>query len=137
MAASRDTRGPAHLATQSDNRLRFPPRFRRRGLSSDVWPRSALASRRGVRLACGRAWDAPEPRLPALAHVGNDLIVDQSIEFPTWRLDLAEVLAGLDVYLIGVHRDLDEIDRRDRERSDRRIGEGRTHVALGPCCDQP
>jgi chloramphenicol 3-O phosphotransferase len=66
--------------------------------------------------------------LPALAHAGNDLIVDHIIEFASWRRDLADLLTGLDVYLIGVHCELDEIDRRERQRGDRRIGEGRTHV---------
>src|SRR5215469_9840066 len=43
--------------------------------------------------------------LPALAAAGNDLIVEHIIEFPTWRTDLARLLAGLDVFLIGVHCD--------------------------------
>ena len=68
--------------------------------------------------------------LPALAAAGNDLIVDHVIEFASWRRELATLLAGLDVYLVGVHCDLDEIDRRERERSDRRVGEGRTHVQI-------
>ena len=66
--------------------------------------------------------------LPALAAAGNDLIVERIIEFPAWRTDLAQLLEGLDVYLIGVHCDLAEIDRRERASGDRRIGEGRTHV---------
>jgi chloramphenicol 3-O phosphotransferase len=66
--------------------------------------------------------------LPALAAAGNDLIVEQIIEFPAWRTDLALLLGGLDVFLIGVHCDLAEIDRRERARADRRTGEGRTHV---------
>jgi len=66
--------------------------------------------------------------LPALAAAGNDLIVEHIIEFPAWRTDLAQLLEGLDVYLIGVHCDLAEIDRRERASGDRRIGEGRTHV---------
>jgi chloramphenicol 3-O phosphotransferase len=68
--------------------------------------------------------------LPALAQAGNDLIVDHIIEFASWRRDLARLLAGLDVYLVGVHCDLDELDRRERERGNRRIGEGRTHVVV-------
>jgi chloramphenicol 3-O phosphotransferase len=68
--------------------------------------------------------------LPALAGAGNDLIVDHIIEFASWRRDLARLLAGLDVYLVGVHCDLDEIDRRERKRGDRRIGEGRAHVTI-------
>jgi chloramphenicol 3-O phosphotransferase len=66
--------------------------------------------------------------LPALAQAGNDLIVEHIIEFPAWRSQLADLLLGLDVFLIGVHCDVDEIDRRERERGNRRIGEGRTHV---------
>jgi chloramphenicol 3-O phosphotransferase len=77
-----------------------------------------------------RFFDGFHRCLPALAEAGNDLIVDHIIEFASWRSDLAQVLAGLDVYLVGVHCDLDEIDRRERERGDRRIGEGRAHVTI-------
>jgi chloramphenicol 3-O phosphotransferase len=68
--------------------------------------------------------------LPALAAAGNDLIVEHIIEFPAWRQDLAALLADLDVYLIGVHCTPDELDRRERARGDRRIGEGRSHVEV-------
>lgn len=44
------------------------------------------------------------------------------------REDLARLLADVDVFLIGVHCDLAEIDRRERGRADRRPGEGRAHV---------
>jgi chloramphenicol 3-O phosphotransferase len=81
-------------------------------------------------------WDQVRPRffagfhrcLPALAAAGNDLIVEHVIEFASWRRDLARLLAGLDVFLVGVHCDLAEIDRRERARGDRRRGEGRMHV---------
>ena len=66
--------------------------------------------------------------VPALASAGNDLIVDHTIEFPAWRDELASLLHGFDVFLVGVHCDLDEIDRRERRRGDRTPGEGRTHV---------
>jgi chloramphenicol 3-O phosphotransferase len=68
--------------------------------------------------------------VPALAAAGNDLVVEHIIEFPSWRAELAGLLAGLDVFLVGVHCDLSEIDRRERERGDRRIGEGRSHVSV-------
>ena len=81
-------------------------------------------------------WHQTRPRffagfhrcLPALAWAGNDLIVEHIIEFASWRRDLAELLGGLDVYLIGVHCDPDEIDRREQDCGDRSIGEGRSHV---------
>jgi chloramphenicol 3-O phosphotransferase len=34
------------------------------------------------------------------------------------HVHLADLLAGLDVYLIGMHCDVDEIDRRERARAD-------------------
>jgi chloramphenicol 3-O phosphotransferase len=68
--------------------------------------------------------------LPALAHAGNDLIVEHIIEFRSWRDQLAVLLADLDVFFVGVHCSLDELDRREHARGDRRIGEGRTHVEV-------
>lgn len=68
--------------------------------------------------------------LPAFAAAGNDLIVEHVIEFPSWRADLAVLLADLDVFLVGVHCATEELDRRERIRGDRRIGEGRAHVEL-------
>jgi len=68
--------------------------------------------------------------LPAFAEAGNNLIVEHIIEFASWRRELATLLAGLDVYLVGVHCDLDELDRRERERGDRRAREGRTHIEI-------
>jgi chloramphenicol 3-O phosphotransferase len=81
-------------------------------------------------------WQQMRPRFfdgfhrcpPALAAAGNDLIVEHVIEFRTWREHLATLLDGLDVFLVGVHCDLAEIDRRERDRGDRHIGEGRSHV---------
>jgi chloramphenicol 3-O phosphotransferase len=68
--------------------------------------------------------------LPALAHAGNDLIVEHVIEFRSWREELTALLADLDVFTVGVHCDLDELDRRERARGDRRAGEGRAHVEV-------
>lgn len=66
----------------------------------------------------------------ALALAGNDLIVDHVIELPAWRAELRELLMPFDVFLVGVHCSLGELDRRERERGDRRVGEGREHVEI-------
>jgi chloramphenicol 3-O phosphotransferase len=105
-------------------------------VSSDQFVEAGLFPRRRELEGPFAYWEEVRPRffaglhrcLPALAGAGNDLIVDHIIEFASWRWQLAELLAGLDVFLIGVHCDLSEIDRRERKRGDRRIGEGRTHV---------
>jgi chloramphenicol 3-O phosphotransferase len=83
-------------------------------------------------------WEQMRPRffdgfhrcLPALAAAGNDLIVEHVIEFASWRRQLGELLAAIDVFLVGVHCDVREIDRREQVRGDRRVGEGRTHVEV-------
>lgn len=66
--------------------------------------------------------------IPALASAGNNLVVDHIIEYYSWRLQLADLLAGFDVFLVGVHCDGHELARRERRRGDRRPGEGRAHV---------
>ncbi len=64
--------------------------------------------------------------LPVLAETGNNLIVDHIIENEMWMSDLVKLLTGLDVFFVGVHCPLPELERRERERGDRRVGEART-----------
>lgn len=63
--------------------------------------------------------------LPVLAAAGNDLIVEHIVETPAWRDRLAALLAGIDVFLVGVHCPLDELERREASRGDRGPGEAR------------
>lgn len=57
-----------------------------------------------------------------MAAAGNDLVVDHVLSEP-WRLDdCLTVLADADVYLVGVHCSLDELERRERARGDRPPG---------------
>ena len=64
--------------------------------------------------------------LPVLAEAGNNLIVDHIIENEMWMSDLVKLLTGLDVFFVGVHCPLPELEHRERERGNRRIGEART-----------
>jgi chloramphenicol 3-O phosphotransferase len=83
-------------------------------------------------------WEEMRPRffdgfhrcIPALAAAGNDLIVEHIIEFASWRRQLGQLLAAFDVFFVGVHCDVPELDRREQMRGDRRAGEGRTHVEV-------
>ncbi len=63
--------------------------------------------------------------IPALAAAGNHLIVEHIVETRAWMDRLLRLLAGFDVYYVGVHCALDELERRERARGDRRIGEAR------------
>jgi chloramphenicol 3-O phosphotransferase len=63
--------------------------------------------------------------LPAFAKAGNNLIVDHIIEQKQWMDDLVQLLVPFDVFFVGVHCPLPELERRERQRADRRIGEAR------------
>lgn len=63
--------------------------------------------------------------LPALAAGGNHLVVEHIVETKEWMHRLLRLLAGHDVFFVGVHCPLPELERRERLRGDRRIGEAR------------
>lgn len=74
--------------------------------------------------------------LPALALAGNNLIVEHIVETEVWLHRLLRLLNQLDVFFVGVHCPLPELERREVERGDRRIGEARTdfettHAIIG------
>ncbi|MFC4452247.1 chloramphenicol phosphotransferase CPT family protein [Deinococcus sonorensis] len=63
--------------------------------------------------------------LPALAGAGNHLVLDYIIENEGQRDRLVQLLGPLDVFLVGVHCPLPELERRERQRGDRRPGDAR------------
>lgn len=79
------------------------------------------------------AWAALRPRLfegylrclPALAGAGNNLVVDFIIETREQLERLVNLLGGFDVFLVGVHCPLPELERRERLRGDRGVGDAR------------
>lgn len=85
------------------------------------------------------AWRTVRPRffdgfhrcIPALASAGNALIVEHVLESQSWFDDCVRLLAPFDVFFVGVHCPLKELERRERERGDRTLGEGRSHLLEG------
>ncbi len=61
--------------------------------------------------------------LPALAESGNNLIVEHIIETDVWRDRLERLLRESDVFYVGVHCPLSELERRELARGDRHIGD--------------
>jgi len=80
------------------------------------------------------SWDSMRPAvfhglhqcLSALANAGNNLIFDHIIESQFWLEDLLHAISGLDVFFVGLHCSLLELERREAERGNRRSGEART-----------
>jgi chloramphenicol 3-O phosphotransferase len=67
--------------------------------------------------------------LAAFAQAGNNLISDYIVETQAAIERLVELLSGLDVFFVGVHCALPELERREIARADRRAGEARTDFA--------
>ena len=84
-------------------------------------------------------WSVVRPRffdgfhrcIAALASAGNSLIVEHVLEFEDWFATCRRLLAPFDVFYVGVHCPLEELERRERERGDRYIGEARSHLQDG------
>jgi chloramphenicol 3-O phosphotransferase len=85
------------------------------------------------------AWSTMRPRffngfhhcVAALASAGNSLIVEHIFESQSWLDDCVRLLAPFDVFFVGVHCPLLELERRERERGNRTIGEARSHLLDG------
>lgn len=63
--------------------------------------------------------------LPALATAGNNVIFDHIIETKIWLRHLVSLISELDVFFVGVHCSLPELERREIRRGNRRRGEAR------------
>lgn len=77
------------------------------------------------------AWHAMRPHffegfhrcLPALAAAGNNLLVEHIVETAAWMERLLRLLAPYDVFFVGLHCPLPELERRERSRGDRPLGD--------------
>jgi chloramphenicol 3-O phosphotransferase len=68
--------------------------------------------------------------LPVLAQAGNNLIVEHIVETEAWMSRLLVLLAPIDVFFVGLHCPLPELERRERERGNREDGEARRDNAI-------
>jgi len=79
------------------------------------------------------SWPALRPKLfegyfnclPALANAGNNLVIDYIIEDRGQLDKLVQRISHLDVFFVGVHCPLPELERREQLRGDRGIGDAR------------
>ena len=72
--------------------------------------------------------------IPAFAEVGLDLLVEHIVECQGWADDLKVLLSPFDVFWVGVHAPVAEIERRERLRGNRQIGEGVYHLKTHTFC---
>ena len=63
--------------------------------------------------------------LRGYVEAGNNLIVEHIIETKAWKEFLADVLKEVDIFFIGIHCPLEELERREENRKDRPRGGAR------------
>ena len=62
--------------------------------------------------------------IPALVNAGNNIILEHIVEDELWfKRNLASALLGQDVFFVGVHCPVEELERRERVRGNRPIGD--------------
>jgi chloramphenicol 3-O phosphotransferase len=79
-------------------------------------------------------FDGFHKSIPAFASVGIDLLVEHIVEEQSWADDLKMLLAPFDVFWVGVHAPIAEIEHRERLRGDRYMGEGLFHMKTHGFC---
>jgi len=72
--------------------------------------------------------------IPAFASAGIDLLIEHIVEEQSWADDLVKLLAPFDTFWVGVHAPLSELDRRERLRNDRKVGEAAYHLKTHSFC---
>lgn len=81
-----------------------------------------------------RFFDGFHRSIGAFAAAGNNLIVEHIVEEAAWWSQLKAILEPFDVFWVGVHAPLAEIERREKERGNRQIGEARYHLKTHDYC---
>ena len=68
--------------------------------------------------------------IAALAESGANVVVDTVVSNKTWLRECVDLLAGHTVLFVGVRCPLPELERRERERGDRRPGQAADQLAF-------
>ena len=100
--------------------------------SFDLFMESRVLPLNGIREG-NLSWPAMRPAVfkglhhcvAALAGAGNNVLFDHIIEKESWLRELVRLLASDDVFFVGLHCSLEELERREQQRGDRQPGDAR------------
>lgn len=71
-------------------------------------------------------FDGFHASIPALVNAGNNVILEHIVEDEVWfKKSLGSALMEQDVFFVGVHCAVEELERRERGRGDRPAGDAR------------
>ena len=72
--------------------------------------------------------------IAAFASAGLDMLVEHIVEKASWRADLDRLLLPFDVFWVGLFAPMEEVERRERARGNRTVGEAREHFGTHDDC---
>ena len=88
-----------------------------------------LASNDGFEeVGLGRLFSMFLHSIEAFAKTGSNQIIDNVLGQFDVNRECIDLLAGYDAYFVKVHCPLDELERREKQRSDRKSGQARRQV---------
>ncbi len=96
----------------------LPERYLDRPLWDELLGRANRAGAAGHDLVRGM-----HRAIQALSKAGCNVIADLVLVEPAWAKDCADLFAGLPAYLIGVQCPLEVLERRERSRKNRTLGQ--------------
>ena len=72
--------------------------------------------------------------IAAFASAGLDMLVEHIVEKASWRADLDRLLLTFDVFWVGLFAPMEEVERRERAKGNRTVGEAREHFGTHDHC---
>ncbi|MCD4818878.1 MAG: chloramphenicol phosphotransferase CPT family protein [Candidatus Cloacimonetes bacterium] len=109
----------AYLLVSVDNFINMLPQKYLKGECNETFNKEILKIIHGMHHS-----------ISALASTGNNIIVDHVLEDKEWLKECVNVLANFQVLFVGVHCPLEELEKRERNRGDRKIGLARFQYNL-------
>ena len=95
---------------------------------------SAGVAEQGVKICCGSAADATvfamHRAAENLSRSGFNVVMEHVFFSESWRADLRQALEGLPTVLVGVHAPLSVLEKRERDRGYRIVGQTKGHHEL-------
>lgn len=98
----------------------LPSRYLDRPLWDDVLGKAVHPGPQGLILFSGM-----HHAIDAAAERGNNVIADHVLVEKAWVDECASLFADKNAYLIGLHCPLEVLERREKERNDRTLGQAR------------
>lgn len=98
----------------------LPKRYHNQPLWDDILGKADTAGALGHQLV-----HAMHRAIYALSHSGLNVLADHVLIEPNWTLDCARLFSDVEAYLVGVRCDLEILEKREKERLDRTLGQAK------------